>query len=132
MIKGIVYAERSGQILQRVSVPTRRVLSHQARDGAAVIEYDVDAIEGLFSMYYVDPQTAMLTERDTIAPGVSTSIGEATLTSLPDPCTISGQGQAFEVSGGAATIQFDEPGQYILQITAEPTHIARELTVTIP
>mgnify|MGYP006421436059 CR=1 FL=1 len=82
--------------------------------------------------HYVDLSGPSIAERQPIDPSVSTQTGEATLSGLPDPTTVSWQGQFAEATGGTAAVQFSEPGVYTLLLEASVAYQPTEIEVTIP
>jgi len=122
----IAYDTATGAII-RSGQAAPAMVDLQADDGEAVIR-----AEASDATHYVDLDTESVVERAAINPSVSTSTGQVTLSNLPDPCTIRWQKQSGEVTGGQATVTFDEPGQARLVIEREPTHVPHEITVTIP
>lgn len=119
---------QSGATFLDVS-PTEVATGEVGEDGQPVFEA-VYAECDIFKHYIVDGAIA---ERPTIdLPAEhAMSVGEAvTITDLPTPCTVTIDGDSFEVADGELTLDADMPAEYGVLIEAWP-HIPAFIKVTI-
>ena len=97
--------------------------------GIDVIEHNEEISD---STHYIDVSNQNIIKRQIINPSISTSKGKVTLSHLPNPITINWNNQSAEVIGSVATIEFDEPGEYILTLEAGVKYLPTEIKVDIP
>lgn len=67
-----------------------------------------------------------------MSPSVSTSIGQATITGLPNLCTAWVDGAEVDVTDGELVITVDVPTTARIQLQARPQYIDHEMEVEIP
>lgn len=132
-MKQILFYETATGAIRRVTGLQDHVADAKAApDGQGKLEIVGDEILGSPLLYYINLSDLVIHERQTMALAVTPSTGQADLSNLPDPCTLTWGDQSAEVSGGQATITFDEPGDYRLLVRARPQFFDYPLEVTIP
>lgn len=103
------------------SVPTR-LLQDQGGEGLAVLamsDFDVEQPWSDTHMVVMDPEPR-LEPRPSLAFDKTSIVADgedtATLTGLPDPCTVIVDDEAYEVTGGTLEIASDMPAVYRIEI----------------
>lgn len=122
----IVYENLTGKITKTGRCPVDMV-ALQAGDGRTVIEGTANDLTEYVVAGAVTPKPAMpvvIDKTEVTADGVDT----ATMTGLPDPCTLRVQGENHLVEGGEAEVSFDLSGQYVVKIVAFP-YLDFEVTI---
>lgn len=103
-----VVCSLTGEILRIGSAPIDAILQ-QASDGELAMIGAADQMT-----QYVDLTTGVVIDKTSIVPVVNGLV----LSGLPDPCTVSAEGESAEILGGSITLEFDVPGTYYVTIEA--------------
>lgn len=114
------YDAATGQLFCVVQGPAD-LLSKQVFDGLGYIE-------GNFSgeTHWFDLTLKAVVERPSMPftvqkPAViADGLDVATIADLPSPCTVTIDGQIFEVDDGTVELTFDEPGKHTITLSAWP------------
>lgn len=123
------YNTTTGQLYCTVQCPVD-LLSKQVPNGLGYIE-------GVFSgeTHWYNLNLKAVVERPqmscpvTIPAVVANGIDAATITNLPVPCTVTVDGQSFEVDDGTVEMTFDEPGKHTITLSAWP-YLDRTVEIT--
>jgi hypothetical protein len=118
-VKFIVYNRESGEVLRRYEVPSEIADKQHNPETEAIKVGDYP----LHRMMVVDGAVIPFPEQATVYDPATT-----TLKNLPAPCSVRINCTEYECNESECTINFDQPGEYHIRITA-PLYQDKELTV---
>ncbi len=126
----VLYSPQTGLIRQVMDIADDEADLYEQPDGAVM---PVTASPELERDYVLDgvviprPTLSAFDKTSIAADGIDT----ATLSGLPDPCTILINGQEHTVTGGTLDLDADRPGTYRVEIRHFPYRdFAQEITAT--
>lgn len=109
----LVYSIWLGVIIKEVSLPQDQLLNNLGEGESAIL----GSLGQEMSNYYVVHETGTLHKK-----------ADYTLDSLPLPCTITIEGEVYEVNK-QPTFDFDAPGTYTIEVDAGPKFLRKEFTI---
>jgi hypothetical protein len=131
----IQYRMSDGRVLAVTLMQSSMIPAEQAGLEAGVETLVLPAVDMIEDpdLWYVDLVTETLTQRQPMPePVVVLTTGQAEVSALPVPCTITLGWEEYVVDDGVATITFDEPGNYRLLITGPPRYLDHTLQMEVP
>ena len=115
-----IYEKDTGRILRHVwgsslviASPINDAETEDSVEGIPRLEYDY-VIDNI-----ITPRPAQQTTLSN-APVIANGIDSTAIQQLPIPCTVSMNGEVYEVTDGLLELSFDTPGEYQVTVTAFP------------